>query len=112
MRRNDAEFRLVANRVIAQIFRSGQFAQIYQEWIGNSGLQPSQMLTKEKLYELYSKDQQLITWLKRCTFSDAFIWAMARRSDPPFNPWRDREQLERNWVTANRKRGITKFPGS
>ena len=44
VRRNDAEFRLVANRVIAQIFRSGQFAQIYQEWIGSSGLQPSQML--------------------------------------------------------------------
>ena len=75
-------------------------------------IQPSQMLSKEKLYELYSKDQQLITWFKRGTFSDAFIWAMARRSDPPFNPWRDREQLEKKWVRANRKRGITKFPGS
>jgi ABC-type amino acid transport substrate-binding protein len=44
VRRNDAEFRLVANRVIAQIFRSGQFAQLYQEWIGSVGLKPSPIL--------------------------------------------------------------------
>ncbi|HZL96608.1 MAG TPA: amino acid ABC transporter substrate-binding protein [Vicinamibacterales bacterium] len=44
VRRNDAEFRLVANRVIAQLFRSGQFAQLYQDWIGSVGLKPSPML--------------------------------------------------------------------
>ena len=44
VKRDDAEFRLVANRVIAQIFRSGQFAQLYQDWIGSVGLKPSPML--------------------------------------------------------------------
>jgi ABC-type amino acid transport substrate-binding protein len=44
VRRNDADFRLVANRVIAQMFRSGQFAQVYQEWIGSNGAKPSTML--------------------------------------------------------------------
>jgi hypothetical protein len=75
-------------------------------------LQPSEMLSKEKLYDRYAMDETLINWFKRCTFSDSFIWAMARRTDPPFNPWRDRPELEKKWVRANRKRGITKFPGS
>jgi len=44
VRRDDAEFRLVANRVISQLFRSGQFAQLYQEWIGSNGLRPSPLL--------------------------------------------------------------------
>jgi ABC-type amino acid transport substrate-binding protein len=44
VRRNDAEFRLVANRVLAQLYRSGQFAQLYQEWIGSVGIKPSPML--------------------------------------------------------------------
>ena len=44
VRRNDADFRLVANRAIAQIFRSGQFAQLYQRWIGSAGLNPAPML--------------------------------------------------------------------
>jgi len=44
VRRDDADFRLVANRVIAQIFRSGQFAQVYQDWIGYSGIKPSALL--------------------------------------------------------------------
>jgi ABC-type amino acid transport substrate-binding protein len=44
VRRNDAEFRLVANRVLAQLYRSGQFAQLYQEWIGSAGIKPSPML--------------------------------------------------------------------
>ncbi len=44
VRRDDADFRLVANRVIAQIFRSGQFAQIYQKYIGTNGIKPSSML--------------------------------------------------------------------
>jgi glutamate/aspartate transport system substrate-binding protein len=44
VQRNDAEFRLVVNRAIAQIFRSGQFAQLYQEWIGSVGIKPSPLL--------------------------------------------------------------------
>jgi ABC-type amino acid transport substrate-binding protein len=44
VRRDDAEFRLVANRVLAQLYRSGQFAQLYQEWIGSAGIKPSPML--------------------------------------------------------------------
>lgn len=44
IRRNDADFRLVANRAIAQIFRSGQYAQFYQRWIGSVGISPSPML--------------------------------------------------------------------
>lgn len=52
VRRNDAEFRLVVNRAIAQMFRSGQFAQVYQTWIGNAGVQPSPMLVA--MYQMQS----------------------------------------------------------
>lgn len=78
----------------------------------NRYIQPSSMLSKQKLYDLYSQNERLINWFKRCTFSDSFIWAMARRTDPPFNPWRDRPELENKWVKANSTRGFTKFPGS
>jgi len=44
IRRNDADFRLVANRAIAQLFRTGQFAQLYQRWIGSVGVRPTPML--------------------------------------------------------------------
>jgi len=44
VKRDDAEFRLVANRTLAQLYRSGQFAQLYQEWIGSVGIKPSPML--------------------------------------------------------------------
>ena len=44
VRRNDADFRLVANRAIAQLLRSGQYAQLYQTWIGSVGIQPPTML--------------------------------------------------------------------
>ena len=75
-------------------------------------IQPSSMLSKQKLYDLYSKDERLIAWFRKCTFGDSFIWAMARRKDPPFNPWRDRGELEKKWLKANSKRGLSKFPGS
>jgi ABC-type amino acid transport substrate-binding protein len=52
VRRNDAEFRLIVNRAIAQMFRSGQFAQVYQTWIGNAGVQPSPMLIA--MYQMQS----------------------------------------------------------
>jgi ABC-type amino acid transport substrate-binding protein len=38
MRRNDAEFRLVVNSAIAQIFRSGQQGEIFYRWIGRVGI--------------------------------------------------------------------------
>ena len=44
IQRGDPDFRLVANRAIAQIFRSGQYAQLYQRWIGSVGIEPSPML--------------------------------------------------------------------
>ena len=81
--------------------------QFYSRYI-----QPSSLMSKQNLYDHYAKSDRLITWFKRCTFGDAFIWAMARRTDPPFNPWRDRVDIENKWLKANRKRGFTKFPGS
>jgi ABC-type amino acid transport substrate-binding protein len=44
VRRNDADFRLVANTAITQLFRSGQHIQIYQKWIGRIGIRPSPIL--------------------------------------------------------------------
>lgn len=70
------------------------------------------MMAKEELYNFYSQDADLILWFKRVTFSDSFIWAMARRTDPPFNPWRDRPELERRWLRIYGKYGVKKFPGS
>jgi ABC-type amino acid transport substrate-binding protein len=34
VRRNDADFRLVADRVLSQLYRSGQIIQIYRKWFG------------------------------------------------------------------------------
>jgi ABC-type amino acid transport substrate-binding protein len=42
--RNDADFRLVVNRAIAKMFRDGDQAQIYQNWVGSNGVKPSPML--------------------------------------------------------------------
>jgi ABC-type amino acid transport substrate-binding protein len=44
VRRNDADFRLVANRALAQIYRTGQIEQVYAQWFGKAGLRPSPML--------------------------------------------------------------------
>ena len=44
VRRNDADFRLAVNRELAEIFRDGDQAPIYQEWIGSNGVKPSAML--------------------------------------------------------------------
>ena len=44
VRRNDADFRLVANRALAQIYRSGQIEQLYQRWFGQVGVKPSPVL--------------------------------------------------------------------
>lgn len=34
VRRDDADFRLVADRVLSQLYRSGQIMEIYQRWFG------------------------------------------------------------------------------
>jgi ABC-type amino acid transport substrate-binding protein len=44
VKRNDADFRLVVNRAIAQLFRNGQHAQLFQQWVGTAGVKPSPML--------------------------------------------------------------------
>lgn len=44
LRRNDADFRLVANRSLAQIYRTGQYQQLYERWFGSVGLKPSPVL--------------------------------------------------------------------
>ena len=45
VRRDDSEFRLVANRAIAQIYRTGQIEQLYGRWFGQAGIKPSPVLT-------------------------------------------------------------------
>jgi glutamate/aspartate transport system substrate-binding protein len=52
VRRNDADFRLVANRAIAQLFRSGEYAVLYETWIGSNGIDPPALLIA--LYQLHS----------------------------------------------------------
>jgi ABC-type amino acid transport substrate-binding protein len=44
VRRNDADFRLVANRALAQLYRSGEVGEIYKRWFGDWGGKPSQLL--------------------------------------------------------------------
>ena len=50
LRRDDADFRLVANRAITQLYRSGQHIQIFNKWIGRIGIRPSPMLAA--MYQL------------------------------------------------------------
>ena len=44
VRRNDADFRLVANSAITQLYRSGQHGQIFNKWIGRIGIEPPPIL--------------------------------------------------------------------
>lgn len=50
VRRNDADFRMVANGALAQLYRSGQHIPIYNKWIGRIGVRPSSLLAA--LYQL------------------------------------------------------------
>jgi ABC-type amino acid transport substrate-binding protein len=50
VRRNDADFRLVANKAITQIYRSGQHIQIFNKWIGRIGIRPPPILVT--MYQL------------------------------------------------------------
>ena len=44
VRRNDADFRLVANRSLAQLYRTGQYRNLYNKWFGRIGIKPSPVL--------------------------------------------------------------------
>jgi glutamate/aspartate transport system substrate-binding protein len=44
LRRNDSEFRLVANRVLATLYRTGEIQSVYEAWFGNWGGRPSALL--------------------------------------------------------------------
>ena len=45
VRRDDSDFRLVANRALAQVYRTGQIEQVYGRWFGQAGIKPSPVLT-------------------------------------------------------------------
>lgn len=44
VRRNDADFRLVADRALSRLYRSGEILQIYERWIGRFVPQRPQVL--------------------------------------------------------------------
>jgi len=44
VRRNDADFRLVANRALAELYRTGDVGMIYDKWFGDWGGRPSSLL--------------------------------------------------------------------
>ena len=52
VRRDDSDFRLVANRALAQVYRTGQIEQLYGRWFGQAGVKPSPVLNA--MYALQS----------------------------------------------------------
>ena len=44
IRKNDAAFRLVADRALAQIYKSGQIWEIYKRWFGQWNVRPGPAL--------------------------------------------------------------------
>jgi glutamate/aspartate transport system substrate-binding protein len=52
VRRGDSDFRLEANRALAQVYRTGQIEQLYSRWFGQAGLKPSPVLNA--MYALQS----------------------------------------------------------
>ena len=52
VRRDDSDFRLEANRALAQVYRTGQIEQLYGRWFGQAGLKPSPVLNA--MYALHS----------------------------------------------------------
>jgi ABC-type amino acid transport substrate-binding protein len=42
--RGDADFRLIADRAIARIYRSGQFKALFEKWFARAGIRPSPIL--------------------------------------------------------------------
>ena len=43
--RDDSAFRLVVNRALAQVYRTGQIEQIYNRWFSQVGIRASNVLT-------------------------------------------------------------------
>ena len=52
LRRGDADFRLVANRALAQLYRTGQIAQVYDKWFGVKGELPYPMDARVRSFML------------------------------------------------------------
>ncbi len=50
VRRNDADFRLVADRALSQLYRSGQIEKIYKQWFGQ--FSPKMPTALSALYQL------------------------------------------------------------
>ena len=50
VRRNDADFRLIADRVLSQLNRSGQINEIYRRWFG--AFSKTRPIMLEALYQL------------------------------------------------------------
>lgn len=50
--RGDADFQLVADRALSQLYRSGEIAAVYQRWFGSIGEEPPDML--RALYLLHA----------------------------------------------------------
>jgi ABC-type amino acid transport substrate-binding protein len=50
VQRNDADFRGVANGALAHLYRTRQYAAIYDKWIGRIGVRPSNLLSA--MYQL------------------------------------------------------------
>lgn len=44
LRRNDSDFRLAANRVLARLYRSGDITGVYDTWFGDWGGRPTPLL--------------------------------------------------------------------
>ncbi len=44
IRRNDDDFRLVINRTLARLYRTGEIGQVYEKWFGDWGGRPSRLL--------------------------------------------------------------------
>ena len=44
LRRNDADFKQAVNRVLAQLYRTGEVSTIYERWFGKLG-KPTPLLT-------------------------------------------------------------------
>jgi ABC-type amino acid transport substrate-binding protein len=42
--RNDSDFRLVVNRALVQTYRTSQYVDIFNRWIGWAGIKPSPIL--------------------------------------------------------------------
>jgi ABC-type amino acid transport substrate-binding protein len=52
VRKNDADFRLVADRALAETYRSGEIGAIYDRWFGKWSVRPNPILVA--LYRIQS----------------------------------------------------------